>query len=51
MFVAQGSAQWAIWTGRRAPEEVMRRAVVHALAQEEKANRRKPIGKKSKSKR
>lgn len=50
MFVAQGAAQWEIWTGRRAPEDVMRRAVVRVLEQEEKATHRKPIGRKSKSK-
>ena len=31
MFVAQGTAQWEIWTGERAPETVMRRAVVCSL--------------------
>jgi 3-dehydroquinate dehydratase/shikimate dehydrogenase len=31
MFVAQGAAQWEIWTGERAPTEVMRSAVVRAL--------------------
>jgi len=36
MFVAQGTAQWEIWTGERAPVEAMRRAVVSALAREEK---------------
>ena len=36
MFVAQGSAQWEIWTGERAPEVAMRKAVVTALAREEK---------------
>jgi len=36
MFVAQGAAQWEIWTGLRAPEKVMRGAVETALAQEEK---------------
>jgi 3-dehydroquinate dehydratase/shikimate dehydrogenase len=37
MFVAQGAAQWEIWTGERAPAEAMRRAVVQALTREEKA--------------
>jgi len=41
MFVAQGIAQWEIWTGERAPIDAMRRAVVTALAQEEKAQNRK----------
>jgi 3-dehydroquinate dehydratase / shikimate dehydrogenase len=38
MFVAQGTAQWEIWTGQRAPVEAMRRAVVDALEKEEKAS-------------
>jgi 3-dehydroquinate dehydratase / shikimate dehydrogenase len=37
MFVAQGAAQWEIWTGERAPVHAMRSAVVRALAAEEKA--------------
>ena len=36
MFVAQGTAQWEIWTGERAPEEAMRAAVLAALKREEK---------------
>jgi len=36
MFVAQGAAQWEIWTGERAPVEAMRRAVIQALTAEEK---------------
>jgi 3-dehydroquinate dehydratase/shikimate dehydrogenase len=35
MFLAQGAAQWEIWTGRRAPEKPMREAVLAALKNEE----------------
>jgi 3-dehydroquinate dehydratase / shikimate dehydrogenase len=35
MFVAQGAAQWEIWTGDHAPVAVMRRAVMRALRREE----------------
>ena len=36
MFVAQGTAQWEIWTGVRAPVAAMRRAVLAALRSEAK---------------
>jgi 3-dehydroquinate dehydratase / shikimate dehydrogenase len=39
MFVAQGTAQWEIWTGERAPVAAMRRAVVTALAAAERSGR------------
>jgi 3-dehydroquinate dehydratase / shikimate dehydrogenase len=36
MFLAQGYAQYEIWTGERAPENAMRRAIVSVLDKEEK---------------
>lgn len=36
MFIAQGTAQWEIWTGQRAPEKAMRAAVLASLKREEK---------------
>jgi 3-dehydroquinate dehydratase / shikimate dehydrogenase len=36
MFLAQGIAQWEIWTERRAPEAAIRAAVLGALRSEEK---------------
>jgi len=40
MFLAQGFAQYEIWTGERAPESAMRRAVVAALDRDEKIQQR-----------
>jgi 3-dehydroquinate dehydratase/shikimate dehydrogenase len=37
MFLAQGFAQYEIWTGERAPEAAVRRTVVAVLEREEKA--------------
>jgi 3-dehydroquinate dehydratase/shikimate dehydrogenase len=41
MFVAQGIAQWEIWTGRRAPVVPMLAAVKRALAAAEKPERKR----------
>jgi shikimate dehydrogenase len=40
MFVAQGIAQWEIWTGRRAPVAPMLAAIKRALAANEKPKRK-----------
>jgi 3-dehydroquinate dehydratase/shikimate dehydrogenase len=37
MFIAQGTAQWEIWTERCAPAALMRKAVLKALRKEVKA--------------
>jgi 3-dehydroquinate dehydratase/shikimate dehydrogenase len=50
MFVAQGMAQWEIWTGERAPHETMCRAVLVALKHEEKASRTSRHKEKSETK-
>jgi 3-dehydroquinate dehydratase/shikimate dehydrogenase len=39
MFLAQGFAQWELWTGKSAPEAAMRRAVVHSLRAEPGSSR------------
>jgi 3-dehydroquinate dehydratase / shikimate dehydrogenase len=35
MFIPQGVAQWELWIRQRAPESAMRKAVLHALGDEE----------------
>jgi 3-dehydroquinate dehydratase/shikimate dehydrogenase len=40
MFLAQGIAQWEIWMEKRAPEALMRRAVLTALRAEENSRQR-----------
>jgi 3-dehydroquinate dehydratase/shikimate dehydrogenase len=42
MFLAQGMAQWEIWTGRRAPAAAMRKAVLDALRTETRTAQAKP---------
>ena len=41
MFLAQGFAQYEIWTGQRAPESAMRRVVQAVLDREEKSKGRR----------
>jgi 3-dehydroquinate dehydratase/shikimate dehydrogenase len=39
MFLAQGIAQWEMWSGKRAPEAAMRKAVVSALRKDSRAGK------------
>jgi len=41
MFLAQGFAQWELWTGKKSPEAAMRRAIVAALRAKEIAPEKK----------
>jgi 3-dehydroquinate dehydratase/shikimate dehydrogenase len=38
MFLPQGFAQWELWTGQRAPERIMREAILKALRSEGKSH-------------
>jgi 3-dehydroquinate dehydratase/shikimate dehydrogenase len=51
MFVSQGTAQWEIWTGRRAPEAAMRAAVLRALRNEKEPTFKDGRGSEKKAKR
>jgi 3-dehydroquinate dehydratase/shikimate dehydrogenase len=42
MFLAQGMAQWEIWSGQRAPAAAMRKAVLDALRTETRTAQAKP---------
>jgi shikimate dehydrogenase len=42
MFLAQGIAQWELWVKQRAPEKVMRRAILAALRSEASREPAKP---------
>jgi 3-dehydroquinate dehydratase / shikimate dehydrogenase len=42
MFLAQGIAQWEIWTGQRAPAAAMRKAVLNTLRIETGSSQAKP---------
>jgi 3-dehydroquinate dehydratase / shikimate dehydrogenase len=46
MFVAQGTAQWEIWAGERAPVKAMRDAVLGRLMREQKAGAGRQAGEK-----
>jgi shikimate dehydrogenase len=50
MFLAQGFAQFEIWTGQRAPDAIVRKAITEVLDREEKSlgqGRTKRVSKKS----